>query len=67
MKSIKGKLNSEELKGYLINCLKFTAPILAIFFGELALKIDWRIAGLTASYAFYANLSDLFKKLGQGK
>ena len=67
MKSIKGKLNSEEFKSYLINSLKFTAPGLAVFFGQLALGVDWKAAALTASFVFYANLSDLFKKISQGK
>lgn len=67
MQSISGTLNKEELKKYLINTLKFTAPGLAVFFGQLALGVDWRASALTASFVFYTNLSDLFKKFGQGK
>lgn len=66
-KQIKGKLNKEELHKYLINTLKFTAPGLAVFFGQLALGVDWKAAGLMASFVFYANLADFFKKLNQGK
>lgn len=67
MESIKGKLNSEEIKKYLINTLKFTAPSLAVFFGQLKLGVDWRAAGLVALLTLYGNLSDLFTKLNQGK
>lgn len=67
MKSISGQLNKEELRAYLLNCLKFTAPGLAVFFGQLALGIDFRAALLTASLVLYGNLSDLFKKISQGK
>jgi len=67
MESYKGTLNKEELRGYLLNCLKFTAPGLTVLFAQLALGIDLRAALLTASFVFYANLSDLFKKISQGK
>jgi hypothetical protein len=65
-KSISGELNKTEWKAYLVNCLKFTFPCLAIFFSELALRVDWRIALATASYTLYANLSDYFGKKNQG-
>lgn len=45
-----------------MNILRFTAPVLAIFFAQLALGVDWKVAGLLALYAFYAALADLFKK-----
>lgn len=44
------------------NLLKFTAPILAIFFGQLATGVDLKIAGAVALYALYAALSDYFSK-----
>jgi len=66
-KSISGKLNKEELKGYLKNTLRFTAPSLAVFFGQLALGVDWKAASLVALLTLYTNLSDYFKKLNQGK
>ena len=65
-KSISGELNKTEWKQYLKNTLMFTAPGLAAFFGQLALGVDWRAAGLFASFVLYANLSDYFKKLNQG-
>jgi hypothetical protein len=67
MISVKGTLNKEEFRQYLINTLKFTAPGLAVFFGQLALGIDWKAAALTASLVFYGNLADFFTKLNQGK
>lgn len=66
-KSISGQLNKTEWKQYLINCLKFTAPGLAVFFSQLALGIDWRASALTASFVLYANISDFLTKLNQGK
>jgi len=66
-KSISGELNKLEWKQYLTNTLKFTAPALAVFFGQLALGVDWKAAGLVALLALYGNLSDYFKKLNQGK
>lgn len=47
------------------NLLKFTAPILTIFFAQLALGVDWKIAGVVALYALYAALSDFFKKINE--
>ena len=38
-------------KKLLNNLLKFTAPVLAIFFGQLAMGVDTRAAGLVALYA----------------
>jgi hypothetical protein len=67
MQSISGKLNREELKMYLQNTIRFTAPTLAVFFGQLAVKVDWRAALAVALLALYGNLSDYFKKLNQGK
>lgn len=66
-KSISGELNKKEWKQYLMNTLKFTAPGLAVFFSQLAMGIDWRACALTASFVFYANLSDYFGKLNSGK
>ena len=60
-------MNNSEWKAYLRNTLKFTAPSLAVFFGQLALGIDWRAAILLALLTLYTNLSDFFKKFNQGK
>ena len=56
-------MTKAKQKKWAKNLLKFTAPILAIFFGQLALKVDWRAAGLVALYALYAAISDYFKKV----
>ena len=45
------------------NVLKFTAPALAVFFGQLATGVNWRAAGLVAILALYGLLADYFKKV----
>jgi len=64
--SISGKLNKIEIKKYLTNTLLFTAPSLAVFFGQLAIGVNWKAASLVALLTLYTNLSDFFKKLKQG-
>lgn len=66
-KSISGELNKIEWKAYLQNTLRFTAPTLAVFFGQLAVGVDWRAASAVALLALYGNLSDYFKKKSQGQ
>lgn len=61
-----GKLNKEDLKRWGWNLLVFTAPALAIFFGQLAAGVDWKIAGGVALLAFYGALADILKKLQDG-
>lgn len=61
-----GKLNKEDLKRWGWNLLVFTAPALAIFFGQLAAGVDWKIAGSVALLAFYGALADILKKLKDG-
>ena len=48
---------------FLNNLLKFTAPILTVFFAQLALKVDWKAAGAVALLALWGVLADYFKKL----
>ena len=57
------KEKKESLKKWGWNLLKFTAPVLAILFAQLASGVDYKAALLLALYAFYAALSDLFKKI----
>ena len=45
------------------NIFKFTAPVLAIFFAQLAAGIEIRAAFLVALYALYAVLADYFSKV----
>ena len=45
------------------NILSFTAPALVVFFGQLALKVPAREAGLVALLALWGLLRDYFKKV----
>lgn len=45
------------------NLLKFTAPALAAFFGQLALGVEPRAAALFALFILYGLLSDYFSKI----
>ena len=65
--SPKWKVNSADLKAWGINFLKFVAPTLAIFFGQLALKVEWKAAALVALLAFYQSMADILGKLSDGK
>jgi len=65
--SPKGKLNNADLKKLGLNIIIFTAPALAVFFGQLAMGVDIKAAALVASYILYQILADLFKKLKTGK
>lgn len=56
-------LNTDKRKAWLKNILKFTAPLLAIFFAQLALGVDIRDAGLIVLFSIYGLLADYFKKL----
>jgi hypothetical protein len=49
------------------NILIFTAPALAVFFGQLAIGVNWRAAALMASFISYQLLADFFKKLNAAK
>lgn len=60
------RLSHEQWQKFAKNLLKFTAPALAVFFGQLAAGINWKVAGLVALYAFYALLSDYFSKMNKG-
>ena len=56
-------LDKEQLKKWFRNVLMFTAPILAVFFGQLALGVPLKEAGLVALLAIYGLVADYFKKL----
>lgn len=47
------------------NLLKFTLPILSIFFFQLSIGVDWRAASLVALYALYGFVSDFLKKYSE--
>ena len=54
------KANQEK---FLKNLWKFSAPILAILFAQLATGVNWKPACLVALYALYAAVSDYFAKI----
>jgi hypothetical protein len=58
------KARQEAWKKFGTNLLKFSAPVFAIFFGQLAMGVEWKPAALVAIYAFYGIAADYFKKLG---
>jgi len=58
------KTRKIALNKFLMNLLKFTAPVLAIFFAQLGMGVDIKAAGLVALFALYGILADYFKKLG---
>lgn len=56
------KISSVELKNWAINLIWFTAPTLAVFFGQLQAGVNWKIAGAVALLALWGVLADFFKK-----
>lgn len=56
-------MTQENVRKALINVLFFTSPVLAIFFGQLAIGVPVQKAYPLALYALYALLADLFKKM----
>lgn len=44
------------------NLLMFVAPTLVVFFGQLALGVEWKLALPVAMLAFWQSMADLFKK-----
>ncbi len=61
------QLNKTDLIRWANNLLKFTAPTLAIFFGQLAIGVEPKAAALVALLGLYGALSDLFSKYKEGK
>lgn len=62
-----GELNKRDWQLWGKNLIKFVAPTLAIFFGQLALGVDPKIAAAVAVLALYQALADLFSKYQAGK
>lgn len=56
-----------DWKKYGMNFIKFVAPTLAIFFGQLALGVEWKLAIPVALLAFWQSLADLFGKWKEEK
>ena len=67
MQSKKGKMNKADYKKWGMNFLKFVAPTLAIFFGQLAVGVKFEYALPLALFALYQSLADFFSKLNAGK
>ncbi len=61
--SPKGKLNREDLEKLFNNFLRFVAPTIAVYFGQLAMGVHWKAALPVAALALYQAVSDFFKKL----
>lgn len=61
------KLSKRDVQKLTVNILKFTAPALAVFFGQLAIGVDAKASALMASFILYQLLADFFTKLGAGK
>ena len=57
------RLNEENLKKWGKNFLKFVAPTLAIFIGQLAIGVNFKVALPVALLALYQSISDYFGKL----
>ena len=57
------KLSKAQQKKFLDNLFRFSAPGLAVFFGQLALKVPVKEAGLVALLVLYGVLADYFKKV----
>ena len=62
-----GKLNTEDLKKWGLNFLKFVAPTLAIFFGLMANGVTLEKAYPVAILALYQSIADILGKLKEGK
>lgn len=60
--SPKNKFVTQDRTAILWNVLKFTAPALAVFFGQLAAGVELKIAVSVAALALYGLLQDLFSK-----
>ena len=54
-----------QWKAWAKNLLKFTAPVLSIFFAQLALGVEMKPAALVALFGLYGALADLFKKASE--
>jgi len=56
-------LNKKDIEKIIHNFLVYNLfPFLSVFFGQLALKVEWKIALGIASLTLYSTLADTFKK-----
>lgn len=59
------RLNEEQTRKFAKNMLMFTAPALALFFGQLASGVDIKIASGVALLALWGLLADYFSKMNK--
>jgi len=57
------ELKAKQKDKFLLNLLRYTAPILAIFFAQLAAGVDIKAAAMVAVFALYAAISDFMSKV----
>jgi len=62
MTSKRYNVSKEDWKSWGMNLLKFTAPMLAVFFYQLANGVELKQAGMVALVALYGALANLFSK-----
>lgn len=67
IQSKSGEMNKSDYKKWGMNLLKFTAPTLVVFFGQLAAGVKFEYALPLALLALYQSLADFFSKLNAGK
>ena len=65
--SKKNSLNKRDLQAWGMNFIKFVAPTLTVFFGQLAAGVPWKLALPVAGIALWQSLADLFGKYKAGK
>lgn len=59
------KLTEEQYKKFAINLLKFTAPALALFFGQLSQGVEPQLAGGVAVLALWGLVADYLSKMNK--
>lgn len=57
------KLTKSTKTKFVKNLLKFTAPAMAIFFGQLAMGVKLEVALPLALIALYGAMADYFSKI----
>ncbi|MHA1400165.1 MAG: hypothetical protein ACTSQE_07435 [Candidatus Heimdallarchaeaceae archaeon] len=56
-------MTKKNRKKFANNLFRFTAPIVAVLFGQLASGVDFKAASLVAIYALYSAISDYMSKV----
>ena len=58
-------MTKDQIKRIAKNALIFTSPIIAAYFGQLALGVSFRDALPVALVAAYGVVADIFRKYGE--